>query len=72
MDHETMARTRNEKHYNDAREKLLMVGLNLFRMHSYFGVGISDLLREADIPKGSFYHYFSSKEEFGVEVSRKF
>ncbi len=65
-----MARIRNEQHYNDARTKLLVVGLNLIRTHSYVGVGINDLLREADIPKGSFYHYFSSKEDFGVEVSR--
>jgi len=63
-----MARTRNDTLYNNARGKLLDVGIKLIRLNSYAGIGISDILREANIPKGSFYHYFSSKEDFGVEV----
>ncbi|WP_025897473.1 TetR/AcrR family transcriptional regulator [Sneathiella glossodoripedis] len=65
-----MARKKNEATYADTREKLLSVGLKLIRANSYAAVGISDILREANVPKGSFYHYFSSKEEFAVEVSR--
>ncbi len=34
----------------------------------YHGTGIKDILSAVDIPKGSFYHYFSSKEAFGAEV----
>ena len=64
-----MARTRNEDQYNDARTALLNVGLELMRKRSYDSVGLSDILREAGVPKGSFYHYFSSKEEFGLAVA---
>lgn len=67
-----MARTRNADAYNDAREKLLTVGMNLIRSGSYEGVGINDILREGQIPKGSFYHYFDSKEGFGLEVARHY
>lgn len=31
-------------------------------------MGLSALLRQAQVPKGSFYHYFRSKEAFGVAM----
>lgn len=65
-----MARTRNEGAYNDTRSKLLTVGMNLIRAGSYAGVGINDVLQASSSPKGSFYHYFQSKEAFGLEVAR--
>ena len=34
----------------------------------YHGTGIKDILASVDIPKGSFYYYFPSKEAFGAEV----
>ena len=38
-------------------------------MHRGFtGMGLSELLKTADVPKGSFYHYFRSKEAFGVAM----
>ena len=35
---------------------------------SYNAVGIQEVLAEVDVPKGSFYHYFASKEDFGIAV----
>jgi len=35
---------------------------------SYHAVGIQEILSEVDVPKGSFYHYFDSKEAFGVAI----
>lgn len=67
-----MARTRNEEAYNDARSKLLDVGVNLIRAGSYESVGINDVLREGQVPKGSFYHYFDSKEDFGLQVAKHY
>ncbi len=32
------------------------------------GCGLSEILERAGVPKGSFYHYFSSKEDFGVAL----
>jgi TetR/AcrR family transcriptional repressor of nem operon len=34
----------------------------------YDGVGISSILSSTGVPKGSFYHYFESKEAFGCAI----
>ena len=34
--------------------------------------GIKDITEKIDIPKGSFYNHFSSKEEFGLEVVKEY
>lgn len=31
----------------------------------YAAVGLTEVLREAHVPKGSFYYYFDSKDTFG-------
>jgi len=36
--------------------------------HGYSDLGVATLLEQAQIPKGSFYHHFSSKEDFGLQV----
>ncbi|MCX2760617.1 TetR/AcrR family transcriptional regulator [Vibrio sp. Sgm 22] len=54
----------NEK-TNDTRLHVLDVGYQLIVNNGFNGVGLSQLLKEADVPKGSFYHYFKSKEQFG-------
>ena len=59
-----MARTRNQETYDAAREKLLQIGEQLFRQKSFSETGINDVLKQAGVAKGSFYHYFDSKEEF--------
>ena len=38
--------------------------------HGFHAVGLNKLLSSVNIPKGSFYHWFSSKEQFGVELLR--
>lgn len=35
---------------------------------SYHAVGIQEILSAVEVPKGSFYHYFESKEDFGVAI----
>ena len=65
-----MARIRNEEAFEAARSHLLSVGEGLIRANSYEGVGINDILKASGVPKGSFYHYFESKEAFGLEVAR--
>ena len=63
-----MARTRDEHKFQQCRDSLLAVGQELFINSSFNSVGLNDILRKAEIPKGSFYHYFDSKEDFGVQV----
>jgi TetR/AcrR family transcriptional repressor of lmrAB and yxaGH operons len=53
----------------DTRQRILRAALRLFRKHGYHGVGINDILAEAEAPKGSMYHHFpGGKEAIGVEV----
>ncbi|MDL2259318.1 TetR/AcrR family transcriptional regulator [Deltaproteobacteria bacterium OttesenSCG-928-K17] len=50
------------------KEKLIAAGSELFLIHSYQGTGINEVLRTCGVPKGSFYNYFASKEEFALAV----
>lgn len=35
-------------------------------------MGLNQILAAVEVPKGSFYHYFDSKEQFGVEMLRHY
>lgn len=52
----------------DTRERLLAAGAELFGQKGFNGCGLNEVLQLAGVPKGSFYHYFGSKEEFGVAL----
>ncbi|SDN78609.1 TetR/AcrR family transcriptional regulator [Vreelandella arcis] len=54
------------------REKLIETGAELIGQHGYNATGINTVLKTCGVPKGSFYHYFSSKEEFGLAVIEQF
>jgi TetR/AcrR family transcriptional repressor of nem operon len=50
------------------RENLIEAGLKLIHADGYSASGIQSIVEQADVPKGSFYTYFASKEAFGSEV----
>lgn len=50
------------------RERMLGIGLERFARHGYKGTKLFDILEEVGISKPFFYTFFSSKEEFVVEV----
>lgn len=50
------------------REDILKAGLELMQLHGYAATGIKDITDRVNIPKGSFYNHFKSKEEFGLEI----
>ena len=49
----------------DARELLLRAGLEVLTEKGFTATGLDEILRQAQVPKGSFYHCFESKEAFG-------
>jgi TetR/AcrR family transcriptional repressor of nem operon len=56
----------------DTRSHILAVGRSLTARQGYTGVGLNALLKAADVPKGSFYHYFPSKEAYGCALLEDF
>ncbi|MBK1873916.1 TetR/AcrR family transcriptional regulator [Marinobacter sp. 1-3A] len=51
--------------YQDTRQALIGVGLAALTEKGYSYTGLDEILRQASVPKGSFYHYFENKEAFG-------
>ncbi|WP_026258812.1 TetR/AcrR family transcriptional regulator [Uliginosibacterium gangwonense] len=52
----------------DTRQHILDCGQLLVASKGFVGVGLSEILSSAGVPKGSFYHYFASKEVFGCAL----
>ena len=50
------------------REKLLDQGVKMLMDQGYHGTGIKEILDTVQVPKGSFYNYFGSKEAFAAEA----
>lgn len=62
----------NKHTEHDTREHLLATGERLCLQRGFTGMGLSELLKTAGVPKGSFYHYFRSKELFGVALLERY
>jgi TetR/AcrR family transcriptional regulator, transcriptional repressor for nem operon len=54
------------------REHLIEVGLQRIHKVGYGATGVKELLDLAGVPKGSFYHYFPSKEAFAREILQRY
>lgn len=50
---------------SDVRDNILKVGQRIMSGKGFSAVGLNEILTEARVPKGSFYHYFDSKDAFG-------
>ena len=51
---------------------ILDCGERLIAHKGFVGVGLAEILAAAGVPKGSFYHYFSSKERFGEALLTRY
>ena len=54
------------------RDHLIDVGLDLMHRHGFNATGLTEILQAADVPKGSFYHFFGSKEEFAAAALERY
>ncbi|WOD08929.1 TetR/AcrR family transcriptional regulator [Marinomonas sp. GJ51-6] len=57
---------------SDTRESLLRAGMQILTETGFMNSGIDPILKSVGVPKGSFYHYFSSKEAFGIAVLERY
>jgi TetR/AcrR family transcriptional repressor of nem operon len=51
--------------HDDTRQHILDTGNRIIAGKGFSGVGLNEILQTAGVPKGSFYHYFKSKEQYG-------
>jgi TetR/AcrR family transcriptional repressor of nem operon len=53
---------------SDARERLIDSAGDLWHRRSYTDVGVSEICEAAGVQKGSFYHFFPSKQDLALAV----
>ncbi|EJV85809.1 TetR/AcrR family transcriptional regulator [Bacillus mycoides] len=56
------------KEYRERRNEILETAERLFITKGYTKTTVNDILKEIGIAKGTFYHYFKSKEEVMDEI----
>jgi TetR/AcrR family transcriptional repressor of nem operon len=59
---------KNERDFSDTKKQLIRSGLELITEYGFVSAGVDSIVKNVQVPKGSFYHYFKSKEDFGQQV----
>ena len=54
------------------KDRILEAGAEIIHQKGYNHTGIQEVLNAASVPKGSFYNYFKSKEDFGLQIIDRF
>lgn len=58
----------NKTRSTDTRQQILSTAQQIILGKGFAAVGLNEILKTANVPKGSFYHYFESKEQFGTAL----
>lgn len=56
----------------ETKAALIRSGMELLTEKGYSATGIDEILRKVGVPKGSFYHYFGSKDAFGSVLIKNY
>ena len=54
------------------KDDIIQAGLDTVLSRGFNATGVEAILKQANVPKGSFYNFFSSKEEFGLAIIDKY
>ena len=57
---------------SDTKGRLLAHGTALLQEFGYSDTGLQDIVQASGIPKGSFYHHFRNKEDFGLQAVEQY
>ncbi|WP_407308590.1 TetR/AcrR family transcriptional regulator [Desulfosporosinus sp. SB140] len=63
--------SRRERKKKETREKIYSNAMKLFRLQGFVATSIEQITQHADVGKGTFYNYFSTKEAVVLEFSRR-
>jgi TetR/AcrR family transcriptional repressor of nem operon len=55
-----------------SKDTIIQAGLEIVLQRGFNGTGVEAILKHANVPKGSFYNFFSTKEEFGLAIIDNF
>jgi TetR/AcrR family transcriptional regulator, transcriptional repressor for nem operon len=61
-----VARPKSNFHDIPAKEKVLKASLDVIRAKGYSATTVDDLCSAAGVSKGTFFHYFNSKEDLAI------
>ena len=53
---------------SDAKNKILTAARSLLEQRGYSALGVAEICKTAEVPKGSFYYFFESKETLALAV----
>jgi TetR/AcrR family transcriptional regulator, transcriptional repressor for nem operon len=53
---------------SDAKGRILASAQELVELRGYSALGVAEICKAAGVPKGSFYHFFDSKESLALAV----
>ena len=54
--------------HDNTRQHILETGHRIISGKGFASVGLNEILKSAGVPKGSFYHYFPSKDAFVLVI----
>ena len=54
------------------RDKLIAISIQTMAVKGFNNTGIAEILAIAKVPKGSFYHYFKSKDDLGFAIIEQY
>ncbi|HBW39053.1 TetR/AcrR family transcriptional regulator [Desulfosporosinus sp. BICA1-9] len=63
--------SRRERKKKETREKIFSNAMQLFRLQGFTATSVDQITQQADVGKGTFYNYFSTKEAVVLEFSRR-
>lgn len=52
----------------NTRDRIIETGAEIIHRKGFNHTGIQEILNSANVPKGSFYNYFKSKQDFGLQI----
>jgi TetR/AcrR family transcriptional repressor of nem operon len=62
------SRNQTAKRRIDKRASLIDFGTAIFTQKGFSSTGLDEIVSAAEVPKGSFYYYFASKDEYALAV----
>jgi len=67
-----MPKVYSEQKREELRNQMLMIGLELIKKNGMKKMSIEEITKTVGIAQGTFYHFFTSKEVFVVEIAKEY